>query len=103
MRTLLCLSALLAACGRSDAPLSPVGEPGDSDPPPPVVTGSDPPTAETLEDTSPETYVPPTPTVFRLEDPLRDGTAGLAVGGSFGPDGWTVTANADRIIWELPR
>jgi hypothetical protein len=38
-----------------------------------------------------------------LLDPLVDGTMGTAVGGSFGPDGWTVTANADRIYWELPR
>jgi hypothetical protein len=38
-----------------------------------------------------------------LNDPLIDGTMGTAVGGAFGADGWTVTGNADRIYWELPR
>jgi hypothetical protein len=38
-----------------------------------------------------------------LNDPLVDGTMGPAVGGTFGPDGWTVTGNPDRIYWELPR
>ena len=40
---------------------------------------------------------------FMLSDPLIDGTMGTAVGGTFGADGWTVTGNADRIYWELPR
>ncbi|MCA9634440.1 MAG: hypothetical protein KC420_00210 [Myxococcales bacterium] len=38
-----------------------------------------------------------------IEDPLKGGTIGAAVGGSFGPDGWTVTAKADRVYWALPR
>jgi hypothetical protein len=41
--------------------------------------------------------------MFMLSDPLVDGTLGNALGGSFGADGWTVTGNADRIYWELPR
>jgi hypothetical protein len=28
---------------------------------------------------------------------------GLAVGGSFGADGWTVTGAADRVVYVLPR
>jgi hypothetical protein len=40
---------------------------------------------------------------FRLEDPLRDGTAGNAVGGAFGPDGWRVTDRTDRLWYALPR
>jgi hypothetical protein len=40
---------------------------------------------------------------FMLVDPLLGSTAGLQQGGSLGPDGWTVTGNADRIIYELPR
>jgi hypothetical protein len=38
-----------------------------------------------------------------LSDPLRGSTVGNQQGGSLGPDGWTVTGNADRIIYELPR
>jgi hypothetical protein len=40
---------------------------------------------------------------FMLADPLIDGTMGTPVGGAFGPDGWTVTAVADRIYWSVPR
>ncbi len=40
---------------------------------------------------------------FSLSDPLRGSTLGLQDGGTLGPDGWTVTGNADRIIYELPR
>ncbi len=40
---------------------------------------------------------------FMLVDPLRGSTAGLQQGGLLGADGWTVTGNADRIIYELPR
>lgn len=43
------------------------------------------------------------PVTFHLEDPLRDGTMGNPVGGSFGPDGWTVTAATDRIWYAIPR
>jgi hypothetical protein len=43
------------------------------------------------------------PEYFMMSDPLVGGTMGNAVGGSFGPDGWTVTANADRIYYALPR
>lgn len=39
---------------------------------------------------------------FSFSDPLVNGTTGTALGGSFGADGWTVTANADRIYWALP-
>ena len=41
---------------------------------------------------------------FSMDDSLRDGSAsGAAVGGSFGPDGWTVTSRTDRLWWALPR
>lgn len=40
---------------------------------------------------------------FMMTDPLVDGTMGTALGGTFGPDGWTTTDRADRIVWELPR
>jgi hypothetical protein len=39
---------------------------------------------------------------FMLSDPLIDGTVGAPVGGAFGPEGWTVTGNADRVYWEVP-
>jgi hypothetical protein len=40
---------------------------------------------------------------FMLADPLTGGTMGTPVGGAFGPEGWTVTAVADRIYWSVPR
>jgi MYXO-CTERM domain-containing protein len=40
---------------------------------------------------------------YHLDDSLRGGTGGNAIGGSFGPEGWTVTGRADRIWWSLPR
>nr|MDQ3037241.1 hypothetical protein [Myxococcota bacterium] len=40
---------------------------------------------------------------FHLEDTLRGGTSGNPIGGSFGADGWTVTAVDDRIWYALPR
>jgi hypothetical protein len=40
---------------------------------------------------------------FHMEDTLRGATTGNQVGGSLGPDGWTVTDRADRIWWALPR
>ncbi|MBL9102877.1 MAG: hypothetical protein JNL82_18155 [Myxococcales bacterium] len=40
---------------------------------------------------------------FMMIDPLIGGTMGTAVGGSFGDDGWTVTAAADRVYWPVPR
>lgn len=40
---------------------------------------------------------------FMLADPLIDGTMGQQVGGSFGPEGWTVTGAADRVYWSVPR
>lgn len=41
---------------------------------------------------------------FTLDDSLRgSATHGHAVGGSFGPDGWTVTDRTDRMWFELPR
>lgn len=43
------------------------------------------------------------PQTFMMSDPLVGGTMGTALGGSFGADGWTVTGNADRIYWALPR
>jgi MYXO-CTERM domain-containing protein len=39
---------------------------------------------------------------FHFEDSLRDGTTGNASGGSFGPEGWTVTAVDDAIWYALP-
>lgn len=40
---------------------------------------------------------------FHLDDSLRGGTSGNPSGGSFGADGWTVTAATDRIWYALPR
>jgi hypothetical protein len=40
---------------------------------------------------------------FMFSDPLIAGTAGTAVGGSFGDAGWTVTGKADRVYWAIPR
>jgi MYXO-CTERM domain-containing protein len=40
---------------------------------------------------------------YHFEDSLRGSTTGSAVGGSFSADGWTVTGEADRIWWALPR
>jgi hypothetical protein len=40
---------------------------------------------------------------WHLEDSLRGSTLGNAIGGSFGPEGWTVTDRADRIWYALPR
>jgi hypothetical protein len=40
---------------------------------------------------------------YTLNDPLVDGTMGTAIGGTFGPEGWTTTDRSDRIVWELPR
>src|SRR5688500_16253761 len=40
---------------------------------------------------------------FHHEDGLRGGTImGNAIGGSFGPDGWTITGADDRIWWAVP-
>src|SRR5687768_2702135 len=46
---------------------------------------------------------PDGPGAFRLEDGLRGATLGNPVGGSIGPDGWTVTGPADRLWYALPR
>jgi len=43
------------------------------------------------------------PEFFMLADPLIGGTMGTQVGGEFSDAGWTVTANADRIFWDVPR
>jgi hypothetical protein len=44
------------------------------------------------------------PGPFSLTDSLKDSQPkGNAVGGSFGPDGWTVTQRTDRIWYALPR
>jgi hypothetical protein len=40
---------------------------------------------------------------FQLVDSLAGTTAGTQYGGSLGPKGWTVTGNADRIIYAVPR
>lgn len=40
---------------------------------------------------------------FHFEDSLRGSTSGHRSGGSLGPDGWTVTGDADRIWYALPR
>ena len=39
---------------------------------------------------------------FSLNDSLRGSTVGNPVGGSLGPDGWTVTANTDRLWYAIP-
>ncbi|MBN8614222.1 MAG: DNRLRE domain-containing protein [Deltaproteobacteria bacterium] len=39
---------------------------------------------------------------LHVEDSLRDGTMGNASGGTFGPDGWTVTGVSDHIWYALP-
>jgi hypothetical protein len=43
------------------------------------------------------------PEYFMFADPLIGGTMGTQVGGEFSDAGWTVTANADRIFWHVPR
>lgn len=41
---------------------------------------------------------------YTLSDSLKDGAPkGKAVGGSYGPSGWTVTGKADRIYYVVPR
>ncbi len=45
----------------------------------------------------------PDPDAFHFEDSLRGGTQGLAVGGTFGDDGWRITGDSDRLIFALPR
>src|SRR4030095_13926289 len=41
---------------------------------------------------------------FSLTDSLKDGQPqGNPIGGSFGPDGWTVTARTDRLWYAVPR
>jgi hypothetical protein len=40
---------------------------------------------------------------FQLVDPLTGATVGNLVGGSLGPEGWTVTDRTDRLWWALPR
>lgn len=55
-------------------------------------------------DTGPaETTVEEPSEFFSLTDPLKNGTMGTPVGGGFGDSGWTVTGNADRIYWSVPR
>jgi hypothetical protein len=39
---------------------------------------------------------------FHLEDSLKGATQGNPVGGSIGPDGWTVTDRTDRLWYALP-
>ena len=70
---------------------------GADDAPPPM-TSSDGPGESDGADTTTGEGVP-----FMMTDPLMDGTMGTAIGGTFGPDGWTTTDRADRIVWELPR
>lgn len=50
-----------------------------------------------------ETTTTGDPEHFMMTDPLVNGTMGTALGGAFGDTGWTVTGNADRIYWALPR
>lgn len=42
-------------------------------------------------------------TAFHLEDTLRGGTRGNAIGGTFSADGWRVTGRTDRIWYAVPR
>jgi MYXO-CTERM domain-containing protein len=46
--------------------------------------------------------VPASASAYHLADSLRGSTSGTASGGSFGADGWTVTAPTDRIWWPVP-
>lgn len=44
------------------------------------------------------------PGVFHFEDSLRGGSAGIVLGGAFDGDGWRVTADTDRIVFDqVPR
>ncbi len=72
-------------------------EPGDTTVAPPT---SGPTTAPSDESTS---TGDPGGEPFMMSDPLVDGTMGTAVGGSFGPGGWTTTDRTDRLYWALPR
>ncbi|MCA9707367.1 MAG: hypothetical protein KDK70_16050 [Myxococcales bacterium] len=60
------------------------------------------PTTTALDDTGASTGEP-FGEPFSMSDPLVDGTMGTAVGGSFGPEGWTITDRTDRLYWSLPR
>jgi hypothetical protein len=75
--------------------------------PPPTSDGtttSEPPgTTTTVADDTGSTGEPEGGEPFMMSDPLVDGTMGTAVGGSFGPDGWTTTDRTDRLYWALPR
>ncbi|MEZ4450280.1 MAG: hypothetical protein R3B09_12455 [Nannocystaceae bacterium] len=74
-------------------------DPTATDPTTSTSTGTtDPTTGDPTEDTT--TGFEPQP--FMFSDPLIDGTLGAAIGGAFGPEGWTVTGVADRIYWEIP-
>ena len=94
MRSLLVAIPLLAAaCGGSSSSEADAG-PGDDD------ADADPASA----DAAPPAVDALPPGEHLLMDSLRDGTTlGNPVGGSFGPDGWTVTSRTDRIWFALPR
>lgn len=79
--------------GVPDGPASPVDAPA---PPPPDAPLPPPPDAPPPP--PPDAGVP-----FTLSDSLRGSTLGNPVGGSFSPDGWTVTAANDRLWYIIPR
>ena len=68
----------------------------------PTATAEPDPSSASLDDSGGSTGGP-SGEPFSMSDPLIDGTMGSAVGGSFGPDGWTTTDRTDRIYWALPR
>jgi hypothetical protein len=88
-RSFLATMVMVAACS------------GDS--PPAAVDG--PPGGTIDADVTIDAAVPPidAPGPYLFTDSLQNGTLGNPVGGSFGPDGWTVTAATDRIWFALPR
>lgn len=48
-------------------------------------------------------FAAPAGHAYHLEDGLRGGTRGNAVGGSFAADGWHVTDRRDRVWYAIPR
>jgi hypothetical protein len=123
-------TVLLAACGSeeeargtdttldtmsaSDSMTMPISTDGDDDgitsegdDAPTTLTASDDDAPATTDDgavdSGDDTTTTGDPETFMMSDPLVGATMGTALGGSFGADGWTVTGNADRIYWALPR
>ncbi|MBA3454586.1 MAG: hypothetical protein H0T42_15965 [Deltaproteobacteria bacterium] len=89
------IALALSAC-QASAPVDPGTQDQDGPTPDASTDAADPPIdGEVLPDAS---------TVLMLTDGLRNGTTlGHPVGGSFGPDGWTVTSRTDRLWFAIPR